>query len=837
MADYARMEAPTAPRMPPGLEPPRLTDNAVKVLEKRYLLKDSNGKVKENPQELFWRIAWNLAQADRLYGAGEKQVMETAKEFYHLMARLEFLPNSPTIMNAGTDLQQLSACFVLPVPDSLPGIFDAIKQQALIHQSGGGTGFGFSRLRPKGDFVKSTMGVASGPVSFMKIFNAATQEIKQGGKRRGANMGILRVDHPDIEEFITCKDDVREVTNFNISVAVTDDFMRAARDGKAYALKNPRTGAKVKDLDARAILEKVANQAWKNGEPGLFFVDRSNDLCPTKHIAPIEATNPCGEQDLQPYDSCNLGSIDLQRHITTNEQGKVDVDWEKLERSVRMTVHLLDNVIDMNNYPIPEIRDMSLGNRRIGLGLMGFARLLFAMEVAYDSKEGLEMAGKVMKFINDRAVEASTDLAKSRGPYPNWKGSTHEQEGVLRRNSYVTTIAPTGTLSMIADTSGGCEPEFSLIWYKNVMDGTHLPYVCDPFVAIAKEEGWWRDELKEAILANRGSCRGVKGVPEKWQRVFSVSFDITPEWHVRMQAAFQAHVEAQVSKTINMPAEATKEDVMKAYLLAYELGCRGITVYRDQSRPDQVLNVGESTKAKEGSATGQTVLQAQVPKQEAPLPKPKSDATPAKQVVPVQPVGAKGVLKPRARPDVIQGTTQRIETGYGHLYVTINEDEHGLFEVFAQIGHGGGYTASFTEAVARLVSLCLRSGIPVDEVVDQMEGIRSPKVAWDHGDRVYSVPDALAKALQRQVSGELHKSIQARVDAFAQQGGQAPGKPVAAKQVTVVQTDEELDNEAGPDATRSLVKRGDSPECPECEQMLSMEEGCVKCHACGYSEC
>ncbi|MCA1813616.1 MAG: vitamin B12-dependent ribonucleotide reductase [Halobacteriales archaeon] len=816
----SRLEGGNAPRMPPGLELPELSDNAVKVLEKRYLLRDSQGTVKETPAELFWRVAWNIAQADRLYGAAEQQVMGTAKRFYRLMAELDFLPNSPTLMNAGTEMQQLSACFVLPVGDNLPAIFDAIKQQALIHQSGGGTGFGFSRLRPKGDFVKSTMGVASGPVSFMKIFNAATQEIKQGGKRRGANMGILRVDHPDIEEFITCKDNVQEITNFNISVAITDEFMRAAKEGRKYDLVNPRDGKAVKQLDARAVLQKVANQAWKNGEPGLFFLDRSNDHCPTKHITPIEATNPCGEQDLQPYDSCNLGSIDLQRHVT-HASGRPDVDWAKLEETVRQCTHFLDNVIDMNNYPIPEIREMSLGNRRIGLGIMGFARLLFAMGISYDSEEGLEMAERVMKFINQVSADESCKLAQVRGPYANWKGSTHEKAGILRRNSYVTTIAPTGTLSMIADTSGGCEPEFSLVWYKNVMDGTHLPYICDPFVAVAKREGWWREGMMEQILANRGSARGVKGVPEKWQRVFAVSFDITSEWHVRMQAAFQAHVEAQVSKTINLPTEATVEDVQKSYMLAYELGCRGITVYRDASRPDQVLNVGESEKLKAKEPAAQQVLAKEEPKA---APKP---------IQGTQVGTGKTVLKPRPRPDVITGTTQRVETGYGHLYVTINEDEHGLFEVFAQIGHGGGYTASFTEAVARLLSLCLRSGVPVEEVVEQLEGIRSPKVAWDHGERVYSVPDALAKALNRQVSGELHKSIQARVDAFGKQA--TPMQQ--AKPVAVIAVDEEVENEAGPEATKALVRRGDSPECPECEQMLSFEEGCTKCHGCGYSEC
>jgi len=787
--------SPTTPAL--GEPEPRLSPNALAVLEKRYLRKDERGKTIETPGEMFWRVAWNLAQADRLYGASEDQVWATAREFYRLIASTEFLPNSPTLMNAGLELQQLSACFVLPVEDSLDGIFDALKWQAKIHQSGGGTGFGFSRLRPKGDFVKSTMGVASGPVSFMKIFDAATQTVKQGGKRRGANMGILRVDHPDILDFITCKDDLSQVTNFNISVAVTDTFMEAVRKGTTYGLVNPRNGEAVRSLDARQVFDRIAYQAWKNGEPGLFFLDVTNRTNPCPHITDFEATNPCGEQPLLPFESCNLGSIDLDKHMV-HANGKWDVDWAKLEHSIRTAVHVLDNVVDMNAYPVPQIEEMTKLTRKIGLGVMGFARMLFKLKVPYNSPEGVEWGRRIMKYVKDVGYDESAKLAEARGPYPAWKGSRHEKMGIKVRNSYVTTVAPTGTLSMIADTSGGCEPEFSLLWYKNVMDGTHLPYALDYFSEVAKKEGWWREDLPDRVLKNGGSCRGIPEVPERWQRVFSVSFDVAPEWHVRMQAAFQESCDAAVSKTINLPASATAEDVKKAYLLAHELGCKGITVYRDQSRTDQVLNVGISEKEKgveKGRAEAEEV-RIEVPKA-APAPP-----------------------KPRPRPDVITGRTQKIMTGYGAVYITINEDEQGLFEIFAQSGRGGGYTASFTEAVARLVSLCLRSGIPVDEIIDQLEGIRSPRLAYDHGEHVLSIPDAIAKAVKRHIGAQA-AGVQKPVEAFEELGG--------------IETDIESEKEARDD--QAIVRAGLNPECPECGRVLVFEEGCVRCHSCGYSEC
>jgi len=1100
-------------------------------------------------------------------------------------------------------------CFVLPVDDSLIGIFESLKQQALIHQSGGGTGFSFSRLRPKGDFVKSTMGVASGPVSFMKIFDAATQTVKQGGRRRGANMGILRVDHPDILDFIVCKDRTTDVTNFNISVAVTDNFMEAVKAGTSYDLVNPRSHQVARQLDAREVLDKIAYQAWKNGEPGLFFIDENNRRQPTPHVGDMEATNPCvtgdtlvatekglipiaelardypdggirivtdrrvpaevvtesnglllaskdeaeagtrlsptvgawssgvkpvwqirtksgfeltatadhkvlttrgwvpvedlvpgthelliqsgegafpadhalpfrpanfwvgengkttvlnlpsewsrelglvlgwlvgdgwlrsgdkdcrvgftfsrndapmfatlrpilnrwynreirgvqrsngvyhlsyhskpfvefferlgvkavdtgekevpaslfrapkdvviaflqtlftadgtvrkhpdpgaywialtsrsrrllqgvallllnlgirsrvldrsrpprsrqftyvtksgelreygsdgvtfelalygegrdrfrslvgfldekqarldgigshrvkpsdftdplaakefvgdrevfdfseaeshsctgngiivrncGEQPLLPYESCNLGSIDLQRHMTRGAQGKWEVDWAKLERTIRTAVRLLDDVIDMNAYPVKEIEEMTRATRKIGLGVMGFARMLFMLEVPYDSPEGVEWGRRIMKVIHETGYDESARLAEERGVYPAWQGSRHQEKGIKLRNSYVTTVAPTGTLSMIADTSGGCEPEFSLIWYKRVMDGEQLPYFLDYFEEAARREGFWSDGLVERILGNQGSPRGLKEVPERWQKVFAVAHNVSPGWHVRMQAAFQDHCDAATSKTINMPHDATVEDVKKAYLLAHELKCKGITVYRDGSREDQVLNIGVAE-----TAAG------------------KAEAAPAKDVR-VEVLAAPAVVRPRARPDVITGRTQKILTGYGALYVTINEDDQGLFEVFAQIGRGGGYTASFTEGLARLVSLCLRSGVPVDEITDQLEGIRSPRIALDHGERVYSIPDAIAKAVKRHL-GAQKAGVQPPVESFDEIGG-------------AVETDVELEKEAR-DA-EAMVRKGLNPECPECGKQLIYEEGCVKCRACGYSEC
>jgi len=563
--------------------------NALQVLEKRYLLKDEKGKTVESPQQLLRRVASSISKVDKKYGGNPK---DSEEKFYNMMAKLEFLPNSPTLMNAGTDIGQLSACFVLPVADSIGGIFDSLKHTALIHKSGGGTGFSFSRLRPSNDVVASTTGVSSGPISFMKIFDAATEQIKQGGKRRGANMGILRVDHPNIIDFITAKSDLTTLTNFNVSVAITDKFMKALEKGGDYELYNPRDGSVAGTLPASEVFERVVANAWQSGEPGIVFIDEINRKSPVGHIAPIEATNPCGEQPLLPYESCNLGSINLNKFLT---EGDKAFGWDKFRETVYTCTHFLDNVIDANNYPIKEISDMTRSTRKIGLGVMGFADILYRLGIPYNSEAGLKMAEKVMKTLTKYAQEKSMELAKKRGTFPAWKGSTWEKKGIKIRNACLTTQAPTGTIGMLAEASGGIEPNFAISFIKNVMDGTELVYVNEHFEKMAKKEGFHSKELMREI-AQVGSVQGFSQIPKKIREVFVTSQDISPESHIRMQAAFQKHVDAAISKTINFPASATMDEVEQGYLLAYKLKCKGVTVYRDGSRDAQVLNIGKVNK-------------------------------------------------------------------------------------------------------------------------------------------------------------------------------------------------------------------------------------------------
>ena len=567
----------------------KFSNNALQVLERRYLLKDNQGNLVETPKQMVRRIAHNIAQAERNYGANEKQVHETEEKFYNLIANLDFLPNTPTIMNAGTDIQQLSACFVLPVEDSMKGIFKTVSDAALIHKSGGGTGFSFARLRPKNDLVKSTSGVASGPISFMKVFDIATDVIKQGGKRRGANMGVLRVDHPDILEFIECKSDMKILTNFNISVAITNKFMEAVKNDTEYDLLNPKDKIPCGKMRAKDVFSIILSNAWKNGDPGLIFIDEINNKHPGKNIGEIESTNPCGEQPLLPYESCNLGSINLNNFLN-NE--RTDLDWEKLRETIRLCVHFLDNVIDMNKYPIQELREMAQKTRKIGLGIMGFADILYELKISYASEEGLKMAEKLMKFFKDESYKMSQELAESRGIYPAWEGSDHEKAGIKMRNTCTLTIAPTGTIGMLAESSGGCEPTFAISYIKNVMDGTELIYTNRIFEEVAKEKGFYNPELMRKI-AQLGTIQTFDEIPEDVKKVFVTAQDISPEWHIKMQAAFQKHVDSSISKTINFPNSATIADVEKSYLLAWELECKGVTIYRDGSRENQVLNIGE----------------------------------------------------------------------------------------------------------------------------------------------------------------------------------------------------------------------------------------------------
>ena len=759
-----------------------ITKNAQAVLEKRYLIRDEKGNPTETVDDLFHRVANAIAAADAAFDP-KADVKATAESFYRMMTELEFLPNSPTLMNAGRPLGQLSACFVLPVGDSMEEIFDAIKNAALIHKSGGGTGFAFSRLRPKGSTVNSTGGVASGPVSFMKVFNAATEAVKQGGTRRGANMGILRVDHPDIMEFITCKNNTKEITNFNISVGITEAFMSAVEKNQEYDLIDPATKKVSGRMKAREVFDAIVQSAWQTGEPGIIFLDRLNRDNVVPGCGEIESTNPCGEQPLLPYEACNLGSINLVAHLKKTESGYA-VDWDKLDRTVDLAVHFLDNVIEVNQYPLPEIDKMTRSTRKIGLGVMGFADLLLYLGIPYNSSEGVEMGRSIMKRVNERGHAASRELAKKRGPFPLFGESTLK-DGEPIRNATVTTIAPTGTLSIIAGVSSGVEPVFAYAYIRNVMDNTHLIETNQVLKEKLVAAGIYSEELMKEIVEH-GTLAHIKGIPEEIRRVFVCAHDVSPVWHVRMQAAFQEYTDNAVSKTVNFPNSATREDVEEVYHLAYTLGCKGTTIYRDGSRDEQVLNI---KKVNDG-------------KDEAPAPCAAGHIE-----------GDYGRLLPRPRPEVTSGFTEKVKIGCGNLYITVNSDENGICEVFTNTGRAGG-CPSQSEATARLVSVAIRTGMDPKEIIQQLKGIRCPSCLRQPGVPVMSCPDAIAKCLEKVIKN----------NPSAQKGGEpAPAKPVL---------------------TGPMAKRDVSPAeaklakfCPECGNKLEHEGGCVTCRECGYSKC
>ena len=731
----------------------KLSENALRVLERRYLKKDKQGQVIEAPEGMFRRVAQTIASAELAYEP-KADIKAREEEFYQLMAGFDFLPNSPTLMNAGRELGQLSACFVLPIGDSMESIFDAVKYTALIHKSGGGTGFSFSRLRPEKDRVGSTGGVASGPVSFMRAFDTATDVIKQGGMRRGANMAILNVDHPDIMRFITAKEDPVAFTNFNLSVAVTSEFMEAVKAGTDYNLVNPHADEIYDKLNAKEVFDKIVDMAWRTGDPGVVFIDRINKDNPTPHLGKIESTNPCGEQPLLPYESCNLGSINLARMIRTID-GTTEVDYPKLAKTVQIAVRFLDNVIDVNKFPLPEIDDMTKRTRKIGLGVMGFADMLIQLGIPYDSEEALQVASDVMHFINEKAYEASVDLAKERGIFPAFEGSIYDASGPRLRNASCTTIAPTGTLSIIAGCSSGIEPLFALSYLRNILDGDQLVEINPYFEEVAGSEGFYSEELMQQLAA--GAHLGdIDGVPDKIKRLFVTAHEISPEWHVRMQAAFQRSTDNAVSKTVNFPREATREDIAKVYTLAYEEGLKGITIYRDRSRDAQVLTTGR----KEESAAG---------------------------------VG----LTPRKRSKVTSGITERVTTGCGYIYVTVNSDERGICEVFSSLGKAGGCASAQLEATCRLISLVLRSGIDVASAVRQLRGIRCPSIAWEDGKSVLSCADAIASVLEKHISGD----------------------------------------DSQPKLQDYGLAKNLAGQCPECSNMLVYQEGCFVCPSCGYTKC
>ncbi|MBM3941793.1 MAG: vitamin B12-dependent ribonucleotide reductase [SAR202 cluster bacterium] len=776
---------------------PDFTENSRVVLQRRYLSKDREGNVLEDAEGLFRRVAHNLSQADRYYGASEQQRKATEDEFFTLMRSLDFLPNSPTLMNAGRELQQLSACFVLPVEDSLDAIFSRVKQTALIHKSGGGTGFSFSRLRPEGDVVGSTGGVASGPVSFIRAFDTATDVVKQGGTRRGANMGILNVDHPDIVRFIRSKENGQQLVNFNISVAVTEEFMEKALAGQDYNLVNPRTGQVTGQLNAKEVFDLIADMAWKTGDPGIVFLDRINRDNPNPQLGRIESTNPCGEQPLLPYESCNLGSLNLARMVRY-ESDKVEMDWERLARAIRTAVHLLDNVIDMNEYPIQEIADMSRTTRRIGVGVMGFADLLLQLGIRYDSEEALAVGEECMRRIQEESYKASAELSRSRGTFPSWEGSIYNQPGGLgpMRNSAPITIAPTGTISIIAGASSGIEPLFALSYVRNVMDNTRLVEVHPYFEAVAKHEGFYSDELMQQ-LAEKGSLESLE-VPPWVKEVFRVSHDINPEWHVRMQAAFQRHTDNSVSKTINFPHDATVADIANAYMLAYQTGCKGITVYRDGSKAGQVLSTGETGK----HAEAETAVAVAAP--------------------------VELYRTPRPRPTTVRGVTERVRTGHGNMYVTINFDDEGTpFEVFTTLGKAGGCDSAQLEAISRLVSLALRSGIDPRSLTEQLRGITCCP-AWDNGVLVRSGPDAVALALERHLTQESAASALPVADAAVQ----LKLTPGPAPAMMPMKHGNGNGNGNGHSSSQAVTRK-----CPDCNGQMVFQEGCLMCMSCGWNKC
>ena len=750
-----------------------LSKNALTVLERRYLIKNGEGVVIETVEELFRRVAGAIAASDRRYDENA-DCEALADSFYRMMTNLEFLPNSPTLMNAGRPLGQLSACFVLPVEDTMEGIFETIKQAALIHKSGGGTGFSFSRLRPCGSAVNSTGGVASGPISFMKVFNMATEAVKQGGTRRGANMGILRVDHPDIMEFIHCKTNNKEITNFNISVGLTEKFMNAVEAGKDYELVDPHGGRVTGTLNAREVFECIVDAAWHNGEPGIIFLDRLNRDNVVPKAGEIESTNPCGEQPLLPYESCNLGSINLTKMLR-EENGVYSFDWDKLKATAKKAVHFLDNVIDANKYPLKEIDFMTKQTRKVGLGVMGWADALLRLKIPYNSEQAVRLAETVMRAVTEAGREESRELAKARGTFPLFQESTLDQV-LPQRNATVTTIAPTGTLSLLASCSSGVEPIFGYVYIRNIMDGTEMIEVNPILREVLEERGLYSDELMKKI-AKQGSLEGIEEIPEEIRRVFVSAHEVSPEFHIRMQAAFQRHTDNAVSKTVNFCNSATREEVAEVYKLAFRLGCKGVTIYRDGSRSEQVLNIGKVKK------DGQ-------------------EESPAE--------GGQAVIKPRPRPDMTTGITERVKIGCGNLYITVNYDDKGICEIFTNTGKAGG-CPSQSEATARLASIALRSGIDVRSIIDQLKGIRCPSTIRQSGMKCTSCPDAIAKAIERVYQQQVRLGHWAEPELSAAEG------PAASQAETVVP--------------------GRMRFCPECGAKLEHEGGCVICRNCGYSKC
>ena len=773
-----------------------LTKNGIAVLESRYLRKNEQGELIETVEELFDRVASATATAEAEYGADEKRMIEVARDFYRIMTEGLFMPNSPTLMNAGRSAGVLSGCFVLPIEDSIDGIFTSIKNAAMIQKSGGGTGFSFSRLRPNGDFVTSSSGTTSGPISFMKVFAKATDAIQQGAFRRGANMGIMRVDHPDVISFINVKQDLNELTNFNLSVGITEEFMKkvVSNPQEEHVVRNPRTGKESRITKKEGgvwkvgeMFDLIVEHAWMTGEPGIVFLDRINEDNPTPHIGMIEATNPCGEQPLLPYESCNLGSVNVAKFVT-HKNGIIGYDWDEFSKVIYSGVRFLDNIIDINRYPIQETAEISRNNRKIGLGIMGFADALFDLGIPYDSDEGVAFGGNIMKFLNEESHKASEALAAERGVFPNWKGSRWEKLGIKMRNACTTTVAPTGTISIIANCSGGVEPLFSVVFIRNVLEGQKMIEANEVFVRVAKERGFYNEKMMTEIV-EKGSLKDVEGIPDAVKRVFCTAHDIAPEWHIKMQAEFQKYCDSSISKTINFHHDATVEDVRKIYLLAYEYRCKGVTVYRDGCRKNQPMALAEKAEKK------------------------------------VEPVKEEenNTVKPMRLPEIMSAIRIRQMTHFGNMHVKIVVDpvSQREFEIFAQLGKGGDVACSDLEGMCRIISQYLRINGSLEDIMEQLDGIGSSLSVPTKDGRVSSLADGLAKAIQKYLTAKsisgLHDLLLGKVD------------------LTVIENGTKSD----PNAVHSRSDGGLNNlkiKCPECGGYLLFEEGCSKCR-CGYSQC
>jgi len=807
---------------PVDLPSPDLTANGRTVLERRYLKKDPDtGKVIESPEELFWRVATHIARAETHFPCGSpEQAVAVARDFYSLMAERKFMPNSPTLMNAGREMGMLSACFVLPVEDSIDGIFDSIKATALIQKAGGGTGFSFSRLRPSGDLVRSSGGTTEGPLSFIEVFSKATDAIQQGAFRRGANMGMLRVDHPDIHRFITFKDDPTRLTNYNISVAVTDRFIQEVREDptKIHEVQNPRTKewkqlAKI-DSEAKptgefwtvgALWDLVIEHAHRSGEPGIIFIDRVNQRNPIKNVGLIEATNPCGEQPLHPYDSCNLGSINLGL-LVKGDGADTQFDWDEFKSIIHTTTRFLDDVIEVNKYPLPQIDNMSKTTRRIGLGVMGFADALYKLNIPYNSVTGCEFGEKVMQVLNDESHLASEILADERGPFPAWEGSDWEKAGRKLRNSYTTTVAPTGTISIIADCSGGIEPMFSLAFQRQVMKDTQgkptiMREVNYVFEKEARRRGYYSEDLVDRIIEN-GTISGEAEIPVEHKGVFVTAHDIKPDWHMRMQAAFQRHCDSSISKTINFAHDSTPADVREIYELAIDLDVKGVTVYRDGCREMQPM----ALKAKAGDK----------PAADAPL-----TATTVRELITID-TGDGPELAPIKLPEIMSCLRIRQMTPFGNMHVKVAVDPNSgrEREVFAQLGKGGDVANSDLEAICRVLSLWLRANGSLRVAMKQLSGIGSSLTVPTKDGRIMSLADGLATALNRYLEAKAAHGLEALLLGRVGPPSEAPPKPI----ITTPST-----------TPRNVASY--KLKCPSCASVLAFQEGCVKCISCGFSQC